>query len=177
MLQINTGSLHKILHRQSTKHKVNLHIVKFILIPWKELGRMWGGVNYFMMPPATGMRESKAPCYHMPDTETGRWTVMKTNEWCSAFSTDGNEFRCWQRDGQIPGLAFKCFLASAMNALSVSLHFSRCLAYSSSFLAITECSIICAEQQVAFDKCLTSNNLSKDLKSLVSVTMLKMSKV
>lgn len=33
-----------------------------------------------MMSPSTGKQEGGAPYYHMPDTQTGRSTVMKTDE-------------------------------------------------------------------------------------------------
>lgn len=36
--------------------------------------------SYLMMSPSTGKQEGGAPYYHMPDTQTGRSTVMKTDE-------------------------------------------------------------------------------------------------
>lgn len=177
----------KTLLRYLEEQSGFLHVYRFHPLAWPELRKMWGeknggggGLSYLMISPSTGKQEGGALYYHMPDTQTGRSTVMKTDEWCNALSTEGNEIRCWQLDGQIPGLAFKCFLTSpitwSVNAYSSQMRRVLTLlsANSSFFLALlcmlyntTEFGIICAVQQVAWDKHFTSNNLSEETWSLL----------
>lgn len=114
------GYLTKTLLHYLGEWLVGLHANRFQSLVWPEQRKMWGERNgektlsYLMMSPSTGKQEGGALYYRMPETQTGRLTVMKTDEWCNAFSTEGNEIKCWQRDGQISGLAFKCFLTSTI---------------------------------------------------------------
>lgn len=163
------------------KRKVGLHVHTLTWPnPKKMRGEKNGVKNWVILKsgPPTGKQKGGALYCHTPEKQTGRSTVMKTDERCNAFSTEGNEIRCWQCDGHIPGLAFKRFLTSitwSVNASSAHRNvFSLAhLHFLISIICIVcpTFSRVCALQQVAWDKHFTSNTVCEDLKSPVSAAM------
>lgn len=157
--------------------------------PVRETGR---GLSHLTTSPLPAKQEGGALYQHMPDKQTGRSTVMRTDEWCNAFSTWGNEIRCRQRrHGQIPpqtGLQRVTFciichvdvgatFCTICKFQFLCLFFFFLLKLHRAWLDLTEFSIICGVQQVAWDKHFTGNNLAEDLKSPVSAAILKICNV
>lgn len=68
-----------------------------------ERGRGWEWLISHS-PFLSGEGASGALCQHMPYKVTGRMTILKTNEWCNALGTKGNEIRFLP--GRRTGLSF-----------------------------------------------------------------------
>ena len=62
-----------------------LQVNRFNSLAWPEpkceaIRKEWKKGSHLMMSPLTEKQEGGALYYHMPDTQTGRSTVMKTDE-------------------------------------------------------------------------------------------------